>query len=208
MPSERLAPARPSAYTSAPMLAAVNQTAEALVSKIAAGDQNAFEQLYDRHSAVVYALLVRMLRDPEDAKETLQETFIQVWKRAGSYDPARGSEIAWLVQIGRSRALDRIRARKVRDEKETDAGREISIRNPDVEHTKTDERAYEGELRTHVRRALDELPEAQRTALELAYFEGLTQSEIAERLAEPLGTVKTRMQLGMRKLKGSLRNIW
>ena len=181
---------------------------DGLLPKIASGDQVAFEDLYDRHSRVVYSLLLRMLRDPEEANETLQETFIQVWNRAAAYDAARGSEIAWLIQIGRSRALDRIRAKKLRNQKELDAGRDISIRKPHVEHTDTDGRTYETELRLHVRRALDELPAPQRAALELAYFEGLSQTEIAEKLSEPLGTVKTRMQLGMRKLKESLKSVW
>jgi len=181
---------------------------ETFVPRVATGDQRAFEQLYDAHSGVIYALLLRMLRDTEDANETLQETFIQVWNKASTYDPSRGTEIAWLMQIGRSRALDRIRSRKLRGQKESDAGKEISIRKPHVEQTETDGRTYESELRLHVRRALNELPQLQRVALELAYYEGLSQSEISEKLSEPLGTIKTRMQLGMRKMRESLKSIW
>lgn len=181
---------------------------EALIPRVASGDQRAFERFYDLHSTIVYAMLLRILRDAEDANETLQETFIQVWNKASSYDASRGSEIAWLIQIGRSRALDRIRSRKLRGQKELDAGREISIRKPHVEQAETDGRTYESELRLHVRRALDELPPNQRIALELAYFEGLSQTEISEKLSEPLGTIKTRMQLGMRKMRESLQSIW
>ncbi len=178
-----------------------------LLGEIAGGDVRAFEELYERHSAVLYGLLVRILHDPEDASEVLQEAFIQVWNRAAGYDNSRGSEIAWLVAIARSRGIDRIRSRKVRTQRELDAGREISIHAPHVNTVRTDQQAIQSQIQVRVRGALLELPEAQRKALELAYFEGMTQTEIAEKLSEPLGTVKTRMQLGMRKLRDKLGDV-
>jgi RNA polymerase sigma-70 factor (ECF subfamily) len=176
-----------------------------LLSAVARGDLAAFEQLYDTYSAIVHALLLRILGDPQDALEVLQETFVKAWGNATQFDPARGSEVAWLISIARSRAIDRLRSRRVRSVRENEAGREISIRSGFVDQTTGADQAIASEQRTAVRTALAELPEAQRIALQLAYFEGLSQSEIAERLKEPLGTVKTRMQLGMKKLRERLR---
>ncbi len=134
----------------------------------------------------------------------LQEAFVKAWGSADQFDPARGSEVAWLIAIARSRGIDRLRSRRVRSEKESAAGREISIASAFVERSTGADRAIASEQGTAVRSALADLPEAQRVALQLAYFEGLSQSEIAERLGEPLGTIKTRMQLGMKKLRERL----
>ena len=182
------------------------QTAEpSFVPAVARGDLAAFEQLYDRYSSTIYALLLRILSSPEDAQEVLQETFVKVWTSARMFDAVRGSEVAWLISIARSRGIDRLRSKKIRSDRENDAGREISIHSGFV-HTATGaEEAILSQERSAVRSALAELPEAQRIALELAYFDGLSQSEIAEKLGEPLGTVKTRMQLGMKKLRERLR---
>ncbi len=175
-----------------------------LLSEVARGDVAAFEKLYDRYSGTVYALLLRILGHPEDAQEVLQETFVKAWGSASLFDPLRGSEVAWLISIARSRGIDRLRSRRIRSERESDAGREISIRSGFVEKSTGADQAIASQERTAVHSALAELPEAQRVALELAYFEGLSQSEIAERLKEPLGTIKTRMQLGMKKLRDRL----
>ena len=171
------------------------------------GDTTAFEELYDRHAGVIYALLLRILGSPEDAQEVLQETFVKAWSTASTFDAERGSEIAWLISIGRSRGIDRLRARRVRGERESEAGREISIRTGDVEKATGDDQAIASQERIAVRAALDELPPAQRVALELAYFSGLSQSEIAAKTGEPLGTIKTRMQLGMKKLRERLHSF-
>jgi RNA polymerase sigma-70 factor (ECF subfamily) len=176
-----------------------------LLAAVARGDVSAFEGLYDRYSSVLYALLLRMLGNPEDAQEVLQEAFVKAWSNAKMFDPLRGSEVAWLISIARSRGIDRLRARRIRADRENDAGREISIHSSFVESATGADSAIQSQEKVAVRGALSELPEAQRTALELAYFEGLSQSEIAERLGQPLGTVKTRMQLGMKKLRERLR---
>jgi RNA polymerase sigma-70 factor (ECF subfamily) len=170
-----------------------------LLPSVAQGDTNAFEQLYDRHSGVLYAVLLRILGSPDDAQEVLQETFVKAWTNAMSFDATRGSELAWLITIARSRGIDRLRARRVRGDRENEAGREISIRTGTVEKTTGADNAIVSQERIAVRSALDELPPPQRVALELAYFDGLSQSEIAEKTGEPLGTIKTRMQLGMKK---------
>ncbi|HEV7922348.1 MAG TPA: sigma-70 family RNA polymerase sigma factor [Thermoanaerobaculia bacterium] len=177
----------------------------ALLPAVARGDIASFEALFDRYSGTLYALLLRILGNPEDAQEVLQETFVKVWTNAKMFDAVRGSEVAWLISIARSRGIDKLRSRRIRVDRENDAGREISIHSSFVEKTTGADEAIRSEERIAVRGALAELPEAQRVALELAYFEGLSQSEIAERLGEPLGTVKTRMQLGMKKLRDRLR---
>jgi len=179
-----------------------------LLSAIAAGDTVAVAELYDRHGATLYALLVRILGDRSDAQEVLQESFVQAWRRAADFDATRGSEIAWLVSIARNRAIDRLRSRTLRAVREEEAGREIPNELHSVDTGEGAERqAILSELRQRMRDALDGLPEAQRTALELAYFQGLSQSEIAERLGEPLGTIKTRTQLAMKKLRESLKGL-
>lgn len=186
------------------MTAEFRSTTSSLVPAIAQGDTGALEVLYDRYSPVIYALLLRILGRAEDAQEVLQEAFVQVWRRASSFDASRGSEAAWLISIARSRGIDRLRSRRIRDERESEAGREISTSGSLVENTTGQEHAIFAEERRAVRAALAELPENQRIPLELAYFEGLTQSEIATRLNEPLGTIKTRIQLGMKKLRERL----
>ena len=176
----------------------------ALLPAVARGDLAAFEELYDRYSSTLYALLMRILGNPEDAQEALQETYVKAWTSAKMFDALRGSEVAWLISIARSRGIDRLRSRRIRVDREDEAGREISTVTGFVDRTSGADKAIESEQRIAVRGALAELPDAQRVALELAYFEGLSQSEIAERLHEPLGTVKTRMQLGMKKLRERL----
>lgn len=177
----------------------------ALILAVARGDAGAFEALYDRYSSMLYALLLRILGNPEDAQEVLQEAFVKVWANAAMFDAVRGSEVAWLISIVRSRGIDRLRSRRIRSDRENDAGRELSTFAGFVDRNTGADHAIQSEERTAVRGALSELPEAQRIALELAYFEGMSQSEIAEKLGEPLGTIKTRMQLGMKKLRERLR---
>lgn len=176
----------------------------ALLPAVARGDAAAFEALYDRHASTLYAVLLRILGNPEDAQEVLQEVFVKAWTNARMFDAARGSEVAWLISIARSRGIDRLRSRKIRIDRENDAGREVSIRTEHVDPAAA-ELAMRSQERIAIRGALAELPEAQRIALELAYFEGMSQTEIADRLREPLGTIKTRMQLGMKKLRERLR---
>src|SRR3954468_10332575 len=161
----------------------MDTTSEALLPSVARGDPTAFESLYDRYSSTLYALLLRILANPEDAQEVLQETFVKAWTNARMFDAARGSEIAWLISIARSRGIDKLRSRKIRGDRENDAGREISIHSSFVEKATGADEAIRSQERTAVRGAMAELPDAQRVALELAYFEGLSQSEIAERLS-------------------------
>jgi len=180
------------------------ESTSVLLPAVARGALAAFEALYDRYSGTLYALLLRILSNADDAQEVLQESFVKVWTNANMFDAVRGSEVAWLISIARSRGIDRLRSRRIRSDRENDAGREISIHSSFVEKTTGADNAILSQERTAVRAALTDLPDAQRIALELAYFEGLSQSEIAARLNEPLGTIKTRMQLGMKKLRERL----
>jgi RNA polymerase sigma-70 factor, ECF subfamily len=171
-----------------------------LIQQVANQDRDAFSQLYDRFSTLVFTIAMRMLKARSDAEDLLQEVFVQVWRQAQSYSAERGSPEAWIVNIARSRAIDKIRSIR-RMEKSfvltDDPARAESSDN--VESS-----AAESEARLTMSNALANLPEAQRKVLELAYFDGLTQTEIAERLAEPLGTVKTRMRSGIQRLRDML----
>ncbi len=183
----------------------ISVESSSLLPAVARGDLDAFERLYDRHSSTLYALLLRILANPDDAQEVLQETFVKAWTNAKMFDAVRGSDVAWLISIARSRGIDRLRSRKIRGDREDDAGRELSTSLGFVEKRTGADDAIESEERMAVRGALAELPEPQRVALALAYFEGLSQSEISAKLGEPLGTIKTRMQLGMKKLRERLK---
>jgi RNA polymerase sigma-70 factor, ECF subfamily len=171
-----------------------------LIRQTANQDRAAFSQLYDRFSCLVYTLAMRMLRMPSDAEDLLQEVFVQVWHQANRYSEERGSPEAWIINIARSRAIDKLRARR-RMEKSfvltDDPARAESTEN--VESS-----AAESETKLAMNSALANLPEAQRRVLALAYFEGLSQTEIADRLKEPLGTVKTRMRSGIHRLRDML----
>ncbi len=174
---------------------------------MAGGEERALSDLYDRYGKTVYALALAIVREPADAEEVVVDAFGQAWRSVGSFDPARGSVGAWLATIARSRALDLVRARGRRTRAYERAahfsgdGLATPLAAPGTDPGRGVERS---EARQLVGRALAALPEPQRVAIELAYFEGLSQSEIAERLAEPLGTIKTRMRAGMEKLRGQL----
>ena len=166
-------------------------TPESLVREIGNGNPAALGAFYDRFSGVVTALALRILRNGSEAEEVVQEVFLQVWHQASRFDAQRGSVTGWLCVIARSRALDRLRRQVARREDPAE-----SLPNPSAAP-----RTEEG---IAVRRALEGLSEEQRTALQLAYYEGLTQSEIATRLGQPLGTVKTRIRAAMGRLRETL----
>jgi RNA polymerase sigma-70 factor (ECF subfamily) len=167
-----------------------------LLHAVARGDEAALAACYDRYRLILFGLIIRILHDRQEAEDVLQEVFLQVWRRAGDFDEARGRAFTWLVTIARSRALDRLRSAGSRARLGEQAAQ---MPRDEVRDAELD--AVESEARTTVRSALAELPEEQRKALFLAYFEGLTQTEIAARLGDPLGTVKTRMRSGMMKLR-------
>ena len=175
-----------------------------LMADLAAGDIAALEQLYDRYSALVFSVSLRVLADRQLAEDVTQEVFLRLWRRPESYDPARGRLLSWLMSVTRNRAIDERRrlTRRTRTEDQSD--------EPTADLREMDGRddpqlaASLADVRRAVRTAMDSLPPAQRRVIELAYFAGLTQTEIAERTGVPLGTVKTRVRLAMRKLRDTL----
>ena len=172
----------------------------ALIARIAARDSVALGELYDRYAGMLLALIRRILGELE-AEDVLQETFVQVWRQAERYDPKRSSASTWLVLIARSRAIDRLRTRRVADRTKEASFRENSRVDTSPEGV---ESVLHTERQRRLREELARLPEEQRHALELAFFRGMTQSEIAESTGIPLGTVKTRTLLAMKKLRKAL----
>lgn len=170
-----------------------------LVRAVASGDEQAFAFLYDRYSSILFGLLLRILNRRAEAEDVLQEVFVQVWQKAKDFDEDRGRAFTWLVTLARSRAIDRLRSTESRDRTAIRAAR-----SADEEIAHADEEAIKSEEGSIVRAALAEIPAEQRRALLLAYFEGLTQSEIAAHLNEPLGTIKTRTRSGLMKLRDLL----
>ncbi len=174
-------------------VADVRQRDEELLTRVAGGDSAALGEFYDLYSDRVLGLLMHTLRERADAEDVLQEVFLQVWQRAEQFNPERGSPAAWLFLIARSRAVDRIRRRK------REGGAPLlddqalpSMLLDNLDRSESAQRAVN---------ALMRLPEEQRRAIVLAFYEGLTQEQIADRQAIPLGTVKTRIRLGMQRLR-------
>jgi RNA polymerase sigma-70 factor (ECF subfamily) len=162
------------------------------------GEQQALAELYDRYGAAVYNLVLRITRDPGVAEEVSLDSFLQIWRQANRFDADHGSLASWLFTIARSRAIDRLRAAGATKRKEVD---DVTSVNP----VQRPEEALELEQRRRlVRQAMTELSPAQRAALELAYYEGLSHSQIADRLGEPLGTVKTRIRQAMAIMRRTL----
>jgi RNA polymerase sigma-70 factor (ECF subfamily) len=178
---------------------------ELLITKVAQGDRTAFSTLYDRFSTPLYSLALKMLVNEAEAQDLLQEVFLSIWNKAGTFRAERGSAFSWVVAQLRNRAIDRIRSRRRR-------GELLEAHAPDLEPTgsavKSSAEACDiSERSREVRSAMGQLSEDQRLVLRLAYFEGLTQAEIAEKLEEPLGTIKARVHRGMARLRTLLRSL-
>jgi RNA polymerase sigma-70 factor (ECF subfamily) len=185
----------------------------ALTALIATGDQAAFAAVYDRHAGMVYGSTIRFVRDHGIAEEIVQDVFVGLWQRAGLYDPDAGSLIGWLLRIARNKSIDRMRAIAARPRQAAvpaeahAAGWAFDVATVDPDAPAPDEAAIRGWMRAVVRTALALLPDQERRALELAYDEGLTQSEIAERTGWPIGTVKTRTRRALANLRMALESV-
>ena len=174
----------------------------ALIGEVASGSGDAVAELYDRYGATVYGLALRVLGQPDLAEEVTQDVFAQVWRDARRYDPSRATVAGWMVMLTRARAIDRLRARRARPDQATTA--EPADTAPLVSTERTPESAtITNDDARLIKRALQALPDQLRSLVELAYYEGLTHSEIAARTGIPLGTVKTRIRNAM----GSLRSV-
>lgn len=175
-----------------------------LLRQIAAGDRAAFARFFDRHASGVLGLLIRLVKRRAEAEELLQEVFLQAWRQAATYRPSGASPRSWLLMIARSRAIDRIRSGKSREDREIAATRSALLDGHRSEPPVGLARLEDEERRRRVAAALAVLPAEQRAAIDLAFFEGLSHREVAERLDQPLGTVKSRILLGMKKLRQEL----
>jgi len=177
-----------------------------ILRRIIARDETAVADLYDRHSRMVYSVVLRILRTPSDAEDVVQEVFVRVWTRSDTYDERLGSPAAWLMRIARNRAIDRFRSKRARGDHEPVA----EVQEDDVRSGPADnpERLTEGVATAEaVRGALGALPETQRVLIEAAFFEGYTHQELAEKFGVPLGTVKTRIRTGMMALRERLEHL-
>jgi RNA polymerase sigma-70 factor (ECF subfamily) len=174
---------------------------KAALERMARGNHEALGELYDRHARAIYSLALRILQDQGEAEDIVQDVFSQAWRQAARYDEARGNVAAWLLNVTRSRAIDRLRSRRARPDQrgEDQVPADIAAEAPAA-----DVLLLSAEQVARVRAALAMLPLLQRAAIELAYYEGLTHAEIAERLEQPLGTVKTRIRLAIGKLRDTL----
>ncbi len=175
-----------------------------LIEKIRQGDQSALDLLYKRYSSPVYSLIWKILQNSEEAEDVALDVFWQVWRQADRYDPARGAPPAWIFTLARSRAIDRLRSRSRRED------RTISIDDPNLHFDPLDENASPDQVvsfrqsRDAVRAAMEKLSVVQREAVEMAFLKGMTHVEIAEKLGQPLGTVKTRIRQGLIRLRKHL----
>jgi RNA polymerase sigma-70 factor (ECF subfamily) len=172
----------------------------ALLLRIAQADEKAFAELYDRFSRGLFSLVFKILNDQREAEDVLQEGFTQIWKKASTFDGTRSSAFTWAVMIMRNKAIDHIRARQRQTRLIESATQEFSAGIDGAE----DGEVFNNEQRGIVRDALAKIPEEQRQAIDLAFFSGLTQQQISEKLGEPLGTVKARIRRGLLKLRDLL----
>ncbi len=184
-----------------------------LILRISRGDEQAFMELYERFSRPLYSLAFRILHNPQDSEDVLQLTFLQVWKKAASFQSGRASVFTWLVIILRSKAIDRVRQRQRQGRLVEEQAREHQTpldgsNAAPIAWNSSTESASEGvsqqERREAIGKALGKIPAEQRDAIELAFFKGLTQSEISDLLGTPLGTVKARIRRGMLRLRDYL----
>jgi RNA polymerase sigma-70 factor (ECF subfamily) len=174
-----------------------------LLRRISRGDRRSFEELYDRFSGVLFSTAYRVLNNHQAAEDVLQEVFVQIWEKAPLYDPARGKPLTWAVTLTRNKAIDRLRSTQRRNRLSDELEHEAQAfeQFDDKSSVEVVEALEKGKL---VRAAIQKLSKDQREAIELAFFSGLTQTEIADQLQEPLGTIKARIRRGMMKLRDLL----
>lgn len=174
---------------------------EALFARVANGDSAAFAAFYDRHESLLYSLAFRIVQQEAEAEDVMQEAAVQMWERAPQYDPRLGKPVAWAVTMVRNKAIDRLRATR-RREALLERNREAAPEAAETPGPGTG--VAEGDTAHLIRRTLASLPRDQRQAIELAFLSGFSQSEIAERLREPLGTIKARIRRGMLAMRDAL----
>jgi RNA polymerase sigma-70 factor (ECF subfamily) len=170
-----------------------------IVARMAGGDPSALADLYERHARAVYSLACRILGDRTEAEDVAQDVFSQAWRQAAQYDSRRATVIGWLLMMSRTRSIDRLRARRARPQTAA-----VGLPEAADPAAGAEARAIGMEAASRVRQALGSLPDSQRAALELAYYEGLSHADIAAQLGEPLGTIKTRIRAGLLRLRSAM----
>lgn len=175
-----------------------------LIDQASRGDARALEVLYDRYSRVVFSFALRIVNDQLIAEELLQEVFFRAWQQGGTFRASKGAFLTWLLSITHNMAIDEVRKRKRRPQRSDSDDPDVVLAAVADTGPSVEDEVWLRVLRERIGRALDTLPVAQREAIELAYFRGMTHREIADTLGEPLGTIKTRMRLGMQKLRDQL----
>ncbi len=175
----------------------------ALLKKIGNGDKASLAELYERYSTVLYSVALRILNNQAEAEDLLQDVFVQIWDKAALYDSSRGKPLTWVMSMTRNKSIDRLRSLQRRHRLHDEAEQESKTQEQ-IQHIDGPDRVYASEDSKAVRQAVMQLSPEQRQAIEMAYFSGLTQTEIAERLKQPLGTIKARIRRGMLKLRDLL----
>jgi RNA polymerase sigma-70 factor (ECF subfamily) len=176
-----------------------------LLQRIGAKDRAAFAEFYDKYSTLLFSIACKILNNVVEAQDVLQETFVQIWEKAGDFDPKLGKASSWAAILVRNKAIDRLRASQRRTRLANEAGVEYAVA-AEVNNT-ANEAIHGREKAKLIQSALVELPPEQRSAIELAYFSGLTQNEISEKLKEPLGTIKARIRRGLLNLRDQLEGL-
>ena len=184
-----------------------NEIDAELVRQMSAGDEDAFATFYDRFAPGLFSMIYAILRDQKESEDVLQEAFVQMWKRTASYDATRSSLFTWAVMISRHKAIDRLRSRQRQSRLNEAVASESNAVPASAPADRADYALARSDERERVRAALAQLGEAQREAIDLAFFAGLTQTEISERLGAPLGTVKARIRRGLLALREVLGGI-
>ena len=173
--------------------------------RIVSRDRSAFAEFYDRHATRLYSIAHRILNDAEEAQDVLQDAFVQIWEKAGNFDPKLGNPSVWAVALVRNKAIDRVRATQRRTRLADAAGAETALTTAVADSA--NESIHGHEKAALIRSAVVELPAEQRHAIELAFFSGLTQTEISEKLSQPLGTIKARIRRGLLRLRDQLEGV-
>lgn len=198
-------PAQVANAAASPEQASQNLADRELMQRIVRGDEAAFSTLYRRLSPGLFSMVYQIVQDQKEAEDVLQEAFVQMWKKASTYDDKRSALFTWAVMISRNKAIDRLRGRQRRTRLVEDATPELSSGSADFE-SGADFLSSQSDERKRIRDALSALPALQREAIELAFFNGMTQAEVSAKLSEPLGTVKARIRRGLLALRDVLQS--
>ena len=181
-----------------------NEADARILRRMAGGDRAAFAELYDRFSKPLYSMALQVLREPAEAQDVVHDAFIAIWEKASDFQQTRGNAFSWAVTLTRNRAIDRLRQLRRRSQLLTDSATDAGLIHAGGNEPSADSSAQTSDEASQVRAAVATLPADQKKALELAFFKGLTQQQIAESLSEPLGTIKARIRRGLLKLRENL----